>query len=175
MTNGTLHITNEHLRGFGAILNAFAALEGQLDELILCLIGAKPTENKDAAANASILLSKLQLRDKTDYCRALDGYTKLPGAAWTGKGLIKILDRIKSKTALRNNAAHSLWNKGRRPGSIKPLFIGASGNLKLLGASQNEKDWTADELIHEANEILGIMRDLDKWMSVHNLHLLIEE
>jgi hypothetical protein len=67
---------------------------------------------------------------------------------------LKLVDRVNDKSVLRNNVAHTSWRRGRRPGSIKPLVIKAKGKLLLLGAHHDEKDWTAEELNSEADEIL---------------------
>lgn len=170
-------MTDDHRLAFGTIINNFATLEHLIDELILKLIGADLVEEKQrssASANAIILLSKLQTREKTDFLRSLDG-VEVEHGSWIGSGLTAILDRIKTKATLRNNVAHCIWDDGRRPGHIKPLVISAGGNLKIMGPRHNEKEWSAQDLAQAADEIIEITRDLMKWMESHGLRLRLPE
>ena len=82
-----------------------------------------------------------------------------------------MLDRVGDKSVLRNNVAHTSWRKGRRPGSIKPLVVKAKGKLFLLGAHHNEKDWTAEELNAEADEILDRAFAVGLYLRGHGVKL----
>lgn len=159
------HVTDDHLMGFGAIINSTAILETTLELLILRLIGSDPIKRQAETANAMILMSKLQTKAKTDFLKTLDG----EAFSWSGTGLTAILDDLKPKTDLRNNVAHCEWVPGKRPSSIKPIFVGAFGKLRLLGGQDNEKDWTAAELKNEANEIAAIDHRLAIWMKAHDM------
>ena len=66
----------------------------------------------------------------------------------------KLVENIGQKSALRNNVAHCVWRQGRKEGTIKPFVIKTKARLLLLGSDADEKEWTADELHSEADEIL---------------------
>jgi hypothetical protein len=65
----------------------------------------------------------------------------------------KDIDRL---VKIREIAAHGLWVKGRKRGSIKPLSFRARGPIRIRGHTDNEPNYSASSLESGALE----MRDL---------------
>jgi hypothetical protein len=89
----------------------------------------------------------------------------------TIKAVLKLIDKIHTRSLLRNSVAHASWKRGKRPGSIKPLVLKTKGSLLLLGIHHNEKDWTAEELNREADQILDLALSLGKHLRANGIHL----
>ena len=55
---------------------------------------------------------------------------------------------------IRNTVAHHQWTSGTRSGSLRPVSVDIrSGDAKLLGMEDSERDWLASELLTEAAKI----------------------
>jgi hypothetical protein len=120
------HMTAEHYSAFGMIITMTCHLDALLDQIIVAMT---KTTNEPAFYP---LLTFLNARDKRDYVSAMARISTWP--PYVSKGLVDLMDRAKSVSTLRNDIAHSVWRKGRRAGSIKPMTMSARGALKLLGS-----------------------------------------
>ena len=158
---GLEHMSREHYAGFGMVITMTCHLDGLLDHIIVAM-----TKSANEPAFYPIL-TFLSAKDKRDYIVAMAGVS-----TWQPdiiKGLTRLMDRAKTAFALRNNIAHSVWRKGRKPGAIKPMSMSARGVLKLLGSDHNEREWTAPQLEAEARKIHQLGIDLAKFMDRYGL------
>lgn len=149
-----------HITAFGSVINSMTRVEAALDAMILAMIGGKEIMTLP-------LLSMLGIKDKRDYIAAMSKETYLPPESVAA--LDKLLTRVKTAATLRNNVAHCVWKPGRKPESLKPLIMSARQKLKLIGTKDNEKDWTAQELLNEANNNERLASEIHFFAQNHGL------
>ena len=138
-------ITDDHFKAFGRIVQAFVTVEILYAHLIEAILKI------DKASSALVFAPY-----------GYDGYKNLLKAIVSESSsskedqaeIFKLIDKVNDKSALRNNIAHCSWKPGRRAGSIKPMVLKTRGSVFILGIEHNEKDWTAEELNAEADQIL---------------------
>jgi hypothetical protein len=78
--------------------------------------------------------------------------------------VVKLVEWISTKSRLRNHIAHSVWTRGRKKDTIKPLSVTVKQKLEVLGIDHNEKEWTAKELEIEAVEISQLHDELKTFL-----------
>ncbi len=140
--------TDEHLTGFGAIVQQFARFERLMEVTMAALLGAN-------LGPVTILVAGLGYAGKRDALLSLTKAKIMP--AKDQKKIIGFLDDLHKYAGLRNSIAHSVWKHGRRAGAIKPINLTVrGGTMRVRGLRQNEPDYTADELF----EISGRLADL---------------
>jgi hypothetical protein len=158
---GLEHMTQEHYTGFGVVVHLISHLDALLDQIIIAMTksAAQPTFYP--------LLTFLSAKDKRDYIVAIAKVASWPPYAI--KGMVDLMERAKSAFTLRNDIAHCVWRAGRRKGAIKPMLMSARGAVKLLGSDHNEREWTALELMAEAQKIYQVGIDLGAFMRSYGL------
>jgi hypothetical protein len=158
---GLEHMTQEHYAGFGLVVHLTSHLDALLDQIIIAITkaAAEPTFYP--------LLTFLSAKDKRDYIVAITKEASWPPYAI--KGMVGLMDRTKAAFSLRNDIAHCVWRPGRRKGAIKPMLMSARGVVKLLGSDHNEREWSAPELIVEAQKIYQVGIDLGTFMRSYGL------
>jgi hypothetical protein len=102
---------------------------------------------------ASLLTAGLGYAGKRDALLSLLQHSTLPP-----NQIEKIrwhLGNLHKHNQLRNQIAHSLWGKGKRPDAIKPHYvIVRSGAGKFYGVDPNERDYTSDEIARIGDELV---------------------
>jgi hypothetical protein len=148
MVNRQSPLGEKHFLAFGAIVHHFAMFERLVEVCIAHILHAHY-----GAVAATI--SGLGYQAKCEALRSLVGMHKLPdGYAET---MTKALDDFGEHNALRNAIAHHAWREGARPDTVKALSITSrGGKAKVRGLRDDERDYTADELIEIADELLEI-------------------
>jgi hypothetical protein len=140
------HLTPEHYRAFGRIVQAFVSIETLYAHII------KRSLSVDDGAGA-FLMSGYGYDALRNMLLAAISESAL--SAPENEEVTALIDKVHKRANLRNNVAHCSWKPGRRPGSIKPLVLKTRATLKVLGIEANEKDWLIAELDAEADEILA--------------------
>ena len=144
--NEVTHVAPEHFAAFGRVCHAFARVESIYEAAILTSLELLPYQ-------AAMTLSQYGYEPKRQLLFAIIEETDAPDALQ--KKFKSLIESIGKKSALRNNVAHCVWRKGSRDGAIKPYVIKTKSRLLLLGGDDDtERDWTAQELHAEADEIL---------------------
>jgi hypothetical protein len=150
-------LTNDHLLAFGSIIQDFARFERLVEICISKILSANYTLT-------AITISNLGYRAK---CQALE--TLLILTSWPDQERAHIVSRFitdfNSRTPLRNSIAHHPWKEGSRRESIKPLSaMSRGGKAKFQGVSDDERDYTADELFEIANSLKNIHDNFTKFL-----------
>lgn len=158
---GLDHITPDHYIGFGMIIHLTNLLDSNLDRIVVAMT---KTANEPTFYP---ILSFLSNKDKRDYIVAMAKVATWP--EYASKGLVDLMDRVKSAFSIRNEVAHCTWKKGRRKATIKPISLSARGVMKILGSGHNEKEWTATELVVEAKKIFQLLNELTAFMERYGL------
>jgi hypothetical protein len=156
---GLEHMTRDHFAGFGMVITMTCHLDDLLDHIIVAMTKAEIT--------IAPLLSLLNVNEKRDYIVALAGVAAWPPYAIDG--LTRLMKRTEEAFKLRNDIAHNVWRKGRRPGTIKPISIRARRTLKMLGSGHNEREWTAAQLEAEARKFHQLGLELAQFMKQYGL------
>jgi len=158
---GLEYMTRDHYTGFGMVITMTCHVDALLDRIIVAM-------TKTAVEPAFYpILTCLTTRDKRDYIVAMAGISTWPPAVV--ETLTHLMKRTKSAFEVRNSIAHCVWRKGRRSGTIKPMSMSARGALKLLGSEHNEREWSAPELMAEAEKIHQLGTDLAAFMKQYGL------
>jgi hypothetical protein len=64
------------------------------------------------------------------------------------------LAALHRRNGLRNAIAHQEWKEGARGGTVRPFGLSIrGGTVSVKGMSENEQEYTEDELIAIANEL----------------------
>ena len=118
------------------------------------------------AAVAGLDIGKITLLTRDlGYAAKLDSlysYMELYETPDELKAQIKgFLDAAHEYNALRNHIAHSLWRRGSRPKSVRPLTIRVRGGKCKLVGSDDEPDYTQTDL--------GLIAD--KLRQMHNSYM----
>lgn len=145
-------ITRDHYASFGMVIHQFALIDAALEEAIREMLGLERYQ-------AAFLMPELRHEQKRSMFLALLENVKVTDERRLF--VAKLIERIENKSRLRNHFAHSVWTKGNKPNSIKPMSIRVRKKLKLLGSDDNEKEYTPKELEQNAIEI-GVIYELLK-------------
>jgi len=157
-------ITPAHLLPFGCVVHVFAKIEF----IMQAMIGAMAGTN---LSSVLFMTGGLGFRARRD-CLLNIAKLKRPDIV---PELEKILERIQTANTLRNNVAHSIWKPGRRPGSIKPIgAITQGGKARVVGVSDNEREWTPEELWNDAHQIELLHTELDEFSERSGLAAIID-
>jgi hypothetical protein len=144
----TWPLTEDRFRAFGAIIHMFARHES-------LMVGAMSVVMDAEVVPVSMMAAELPYRGKRETLLALIKAKPLPDdqisrIAW-------FLGELNKRNALRNAIAHQAWKKGLRPNSIKPLGLSVrGGSVSFAGLQEDERDYTVDELIDIANELIRL-------------------
>jgi hypothetical protein len=131
---------------FGRIVQAFVIVETVYKLLISNILKIDEEVGLLALCGYSYDGLKNLLKCTVSECQASEEQIKTA---------LDLIDKVNDKSILRNNVAHNPWAPGKRHQSVKPMVLKAKGKtLKILGAENNERDWTAEELSSEADDIL---------------------
>ena len=153
------HLTPAHFHAFGYIVSTYAKVEQGFKILI--------SEMLDIDIYIAAILCEpyttLQLRNVMN---SLNKHYTLPNDC--NKRLCDLIGEFKTFSRLRNDIGHSMWTDGTRDKSVKPINLDIrSGKAKVLGISDDEHDWTIEELDAEAirlnalhNRLSSLMEDL---------------
>jgi hypothetical protein len=75
------------------------------------------------------------------------------------------LGQLHQWNKLRNSIAHSAWKEGKRLGSIKPFALSArGGKVTAIGFDQDERDYTDEELVDIANELISLRTQFQEYL-----------
>ena len=163
MSDESHTITRDHFIPFGCIVHVFAKIEFLLQAATGALVGTD-------LSSALFMTGDLGFRAKRD---CLLSITKLKRPDIVSE-LEEILKRVQTANKLRNSVAHSIWKPGRRPNSIKPIgIVTRGGQARFVGVSDNEKDWTLEELWNNAHEIELLHAELDNFVERVGLAAII--
>jgi hypothetical protein len=141
-----------HFATFGGIIHGFARLEWVLQGTMAAVADLD-------VGKVTLLTRELGYSAKRD---ALYSYMEVMETPDDLKVAIKgFLDAANEYLGLRNHIAHSLWRKGSRPKSIRPMTIRVrAGKGKIIGGDE-ERDYTETELALIA----------DKLRQIHNSYI----
>jgi hypothetical protein len=143
-----LLLQDEHFRAFGAIMHTFARHESLMVGVISVLMNAD-------IPFVSMITAELPYRGKVDTLKAMMKVKLLPAAQI--EKINGYLGELKKWNALRNAIAHSTWKEGDRPGSVKPFGLSVrGGDATFTGLEEEERDYTAEELINIANQLINL-------------------
>lgn len=78
---------------------------------------------------------------------------------------VGIIGRFGTFGRIRNHIAHSRWTAGARPNSIRPFGIDIrSGTAKFLGIDTDEEDYTPEDLVKVAGDLLRLNQDIVQFL-----------
>lgn len=78
---------------------------------------------------------------------------------------VGIIGRFGTFGRIRNHIAHSRWTAGKRTNSIRPFGIDIrSGSAKFLGIDPDEEDFTPDDLLRVAGDLLRLNQDIVQFL-----------
>ena len=155
-----------HFACFGGIIHSFARLEwviqGTMGAVAELDIGKITLLTRDLgyAAKRDALYSYMEFYETPDELKAQ---------------IRAFLDAAHEYNALRNHIAHSLWRRGSRPNSVRPLTIKVRcGKCKLVGAD-DEPDYTETELGLIADKLRQIHNSYMQFMKSRGFEAFMEE
>jgi hypothetical protein len=154
-------LDDEHFRAFGGIINIFARHEHLMVGVMAKLLGA-------SIFYVSMITSELPYRGKRDTLLAM---IKARGLSKTQIEKISgFLGQLHKYNKLRNAIAHSSWKEGSRPESVKPFGMSVrSGDTTVVGMDDEEPDYTAEELINIANELITLRDRFHRYLMSEKL------
>ena len=157
----TSPVTNDHLTAFGMYVHVHASLENALQMVIAGVLRTDPgsaiitTASMTAKARRDLALSLIHLREERGFEIG---------------SLRTLVEQTDNFTKLRTYICHGTWVAGRKPNTIKPQWIMAKGQIKLLGAEHNEKEYTAIEIEERALKMDALKLKIAE--ELNRLHLL---
>ncbi len=148
-------ITFHHAATFGGIVSSFAMLEWVIQATMAAV-------SELDLGKVAILTRDLGYSAKRD---ALYSYMEIMETSDDLKSGIKgFLDEANEYNTLRNHIAHSLWRKGSRPTSLRPMTIKNRGGKGKIIGSEDEPDYTLVELAHIADRLRQIHNSYIQFM-----------
>ena len=145
----------DQLCAFGAIIWQSAGLESLMHFAIAGLLSLD-------VSKSLLITSPMAFNQKKDLWRVLTDSADVPqDLSQKMNGFIKRVEEIQG---LRNYVAHSVWTKGTRPKSIKPMRVQARGKVQVLGMDEKERDYTTEELFDEYERIRQIGQELEEFL-----------
>jgi hypothetical protein len=133
-------MTREHYHAFGGIIHGFARIEVGLQMTLAAITGID-------AGKLAIITRGLSYAARRD---TLYSYMEIVEIDEDFKARVKgFFDAVHEYSGLRNHIAHSLWTKGIRPNTIRPLSVrvqGGKGRFYGLPDSNDVRDYTLEEL-----------------------------
>lgn len=149
-------VTEEHFRAFGAIIHLFARFEALLVGIMCVVTGAELTL-------LSMMTAELPYRGKRETLLAIIKVVDL--AAEKVERITWFLGEIHKWNKLRNFIAHSTWKVGARPRSIKPFSLSVrGGSVTTHGMEHDERDYTDEELVDIANEMVKLHDQFQQYL-----------
>jgi len=132
--------SSEFLGAFGSVTYHYAAIENSLQTAIAGML-------KVSVRQAAVVSAPYSDRDLKDVVRGLAGLSRL--ASQDRAYLLNMLDAFAAHSPLHDLISHARWDRGERPGSIRPS-----------GSRQDKRDWTLEEVQHEAEGLRALERKL---------------
>jgi hypothetical protein len=87
----------------------------------------------------------------------------------------EFLDEADKYAKVRNHIAHSMWGKGTRPDSFKPMSVAIRhGKLKYLGVLSDEDDYTEADFVTIADKLAIICNSYVAFLRSSGLTASIE-
>ena len=158
-------ISFKHFACFGGIMHSFARLEWVIQGTMAAVAGVD-------VGKITLLTRDLGYTAKRD---ALYSYMELYETSDELKAPIKgFLDAAHEYNALRNHIAHSLWRRGSRPNSVRPLTIRVRGGKCKLVGGDDEPDYTEAELGLIADKLRQIHNSYMQFMKVRGFDAFME-
>jgi len=98
-----------------------------------------------------IVTAQMDYRHRRD---ALNAFCIALADSPSRTALKDVMTDIEIYAKKRDVAAHAMWTKGRKPGTIKPLqFRARGGTIKTRGHHHNEPEYTAEDMETDAAAI----------------------
>jgi hypothetical protein len=159
-------ISFNHFATFGGIIHSFARLEWVIQGTMAAVADLD-------VGKITTLTRELGYMAKRD---ALYSFMELWETPTELKNSIKgFLDEANEYNGLRNHIAHSLWRRGSRPKSIRPMTIRVrSGKGKLIG-DECEVDYTEVDLGHIADKLRQIHNSFVEFMKSRGYAAFMDE
>jgi hypothetical protein len=160
-------LSDEHFRAFGRITHYYASIEAGLKITIGGLTGARMADTLIMAEP----YTSLQLKNVV---KSLNREIPLPRDG--NSVLSQIVGDFTSLSTIRNAIAHFRWAQGVRPHSIKPIHLDIrSGKAVFRGNNPEERDWTPEELLAEAEKLEALDNKLRQFVKDYGLFDIIEQ
>jgi len=150
------NLSDKHILGFGHIILQWGRYEMALGKLASTMMSANDE-------HWLVLNSNLNYVQKRDLVRALFEHPSTVLEDSEIALLDKIIGECESLNRLRNDVAHGLWADGRRKNSITPLGIKSKGSIRFKGPSENQPNYTPEDLMKAAENIYVYARAYDCW------------
>jgi hypothetical protein len=147
MTENNYAVDASYALPFGAIISAFARFERLIEVVAAHAMGT------DIGA-ATIALSGLGYGPKCEAAIALIGVYPPHQDPTLAEEIKALISKFNERSPLRNHIAHRIWKHGNRPNTIKPFGLSVRGKLKGYGMSDDDIDYSVDELIDIADELV---------------------
>lgn len=146
-TSKTTPLTEDHFRAFGFIVHLFARHEAIMVGVLSKLIDAD-------VVHTAMITAELPYRGKRETLLAMIKEKPLPPEQI--EKISGYLGQLHQWNPLRNSIAHSQWKRGKRPGSVMPFGVSIRGGEADYIGFNDERDYTIDELISIANQLVGL-------------------
>ncbi len=154
-------LAKEHYLAFGAITHMFARNERLIERAIAAIAKTHP-------GWMALVTVGLPYSGKKDAFLSMLPYMKLSKVK--RENLAGFVERLHTHAGLRNSIAHSVWQKGRKPGSVKPVGISVrGGRAKLRGLVHNEPEYTVEQLQKIADELTILHNSFRDYLKVLRL------
>lgn len=149
-------VTPAHAVQFGFIIHLFAKIETQLETVVAGMLGSD-------LGTAVILIGDMNYRQKRQTVLHIHNTLGFDGKGYPE--FLDILEAVHKHAKLRNWIAHSIWVKGKRVDSIKPMqLILRSEKPVPLGHHHNEKDYTPKDLEDATRSLAALDTRLVKFI-----------
>jgi hypothetical protein len=140
-------LANEHFRAFGCIIHLFARHEALMVAVMSVLL-------KTDSGELHMITSELPYRGKRDALLAMIK-AKMVLPPEQVERITWFLGQLHKHNGLRNAIAHSTWKSSARPNAVKPLSLSVRGGaVTFKGIEDDEPDYTDEELVNIANELI---------------------
>jgi len=160
------NLTSKHFEAFGIITASYASIETGFKYAICGMLDIFPYEamaicepyNSLALRNVVKALAKQNLDESKS------------------NKLIQLVGEFGSHSKLRNYIAHNDWANGARPTSIKPVQMNIrEGRLDTKGFAEDEKDYTLDELLDSAKQLVSLRDKVVRYLHDSGMADAIEQ
>ncbi len=140
-------VSEDHLRAFGSIITTFARFERLIELVAAHVLGT-------SISMATVATSGLGYGAKCEATLALIGISPPKGSTDTAEKIKNFIDEFNKFSPLRNHVAHRVWKHGTKHNTIKPIGLSVRGKLKGYGLRDDDREYTAQELIDIANLLI---------------------
>lgn len=116
------------------------------------------------------IMGALQYLQKRDILRAVHDTNVFPERPFRTE-VLKFVNRMQAEAALRNHIAHSSWATGRRKDRIKPAVLRSRGDVTVMGADPEERDYSLQEFKRCGDHLARLGEDMRQFARANNLGL----